>query len=541
MVAKKRANKRRKPIETFSRLLDSLVFSSSRNEKLRLIQKYLRMTPDPARGYALAALTGDLKIPAAKSATIRSLVEKRMDAELFAMSYDYVGDMAETVALIWTDVNYSPPKFTEVVEELQKSNKASAAIALEKWMDRLDTTGRWALLKLATGGLRVGVSARLAKMALAQEFEASVDEVEEIWHSIEPPYDDLFRWLEGSGEKPNYALGAGFRPVMLANPLEEGLLSQLDPLSYVAEWKWDGIRVQAISRDGKKKLYTRTGEDIGNSFPDILNSLDFDAVIDGELLIRDQKSNKLQEAAPFSTLQKRLGRKRPSTKIISEMPAFIRAYDLLFEGEEDLRGFAFEDRRKRLEIWAKNAPSTIDISATIPFKTWQELSKIRSEARDTGIEGLMLKRKSSFYLPGRPKNQWYKWKREPLTLDLVLMYAQRGHGRRSSYYSDFTLGAWSDAETLVPVCKAYSGYTDKELVKIDKWVREHTNDRFGPVRSVTPGLVLEIAFDAAQYSKRHKSGVALRFPRIKRLRWDKPISEAETLQHVKSLIQEPQS
>ncbi|MFZ8899087.1 MAG: ATP-dependent DNA ligase, partial [Alphaproteobacteria bacterium] len=179
------------------------------------------MTPDPARGYALAALTGDLKIPAAKSATIRSLVEKRMDAELFAMSYDYVGDMAETVALIWTDVNYSPPKFTEVVEELQKSNKASAAIALEKWMDRLDTTGRWALLKLATGGLRVGVSARLAKMALAQEFEASVDEVEEIWHSIEPPYDDLFRWLEGSGEKPNYALGAGFRPVMLANPLEE--------------------------------------------------------------------------------------------------------------------------------------------------------------------------------------------------------------------------------------------------------------------------------------------------------------------------------
>ena len=499
------------------------------------------MTPDPARGYALAALTGDLKIPAAKSATIRSLVEKRMDAELFAMSYDYVGDMAETVALIWTDVNYSPPKFTEVVEELQKSNKASAAIALEKWMDRLDTTGRWALLKLATGGLRVGVSARLAKMALAQEFEASVDEVEEIWHSIEPPYDDLFRWLEGSGEKPNYALGAGFRPVMLANPLEEGLLSQLDPLSYVAEWKWDGIRVQASSRDGKKKLYTRTGEDIGNSFPDILNSLDFDAVIDGELLIRDQKSNKLQEAAPFSTLQKRLGRKRPSTKIISEMPAFIRAYDLLFEGEEDLRGFAFEDRRKRLEIWAKNAPSTIDISATIPFKTWQELSKLRSEARDTGIEGLMLKRKSSFYLPGRPKNQWYKWKREPLTLDLVLMYAQRGHGRRSSYYSDFTLGAWSDAETLVPVCKAYSGYTDRELVKIDKWVREHTNDRFGPVRSVTPGLVLEIAFDAAQYSKRHKSGVALRFPRIKRLRWDKPISEAETLQNVKSLIQEPQS
>jgi DNA ligase-1 len=540
VVAKKRANKRRKPIETFSRLLDSLVFSSSRNEKLRLIQNYLRMTPDPARGYALAALTGDLKIPAAKSATIRSLVEKRMDAELFAMSYDYVGDMAETVALIWTDVNYSPPKFTEVVEELQKSNKASAAIALEKWMDRLDTTGRWALLKLATGGLRVGVSARLAKMALAQEFEASVDEVEEIWHSIEPPYDDLFRWLEGSGEKPNYALGAGFRPVMLANPLEEGLLSQLDPLSYVAEWKWDGIRVQAISRGGERKLYTRTGEDIGNSFPDILNSLEFDGVIDGELLIRSQKSHKSHEPAPFSVLQKRLGRKRPSTKIISEMPAFIRAYDLLFEGEEDLRGVAFEDRRKRLEIWAKNAPSTIDISATIPFKTWQELSKIRSEARETGIEGLMLKRKTSFYLSGRPKNQWYKWKREPLTVDLVLMYAQRGHGRRSSYYSDFTLGAWSDAETLVPVCKAYSGYTDKELIKIDKWVREHTNDRFGPVRSVTPGLVLEIAFDAAQYSKRHKSGVALRFPRIKRLRWDKPISEAETLKHVKSLIQEPE-
>ncbi len=536
MVVRKKANDWNKPIENFSRLLDSLVFTNGRNAKLRLIGRYLEETPDPARGYALAALTGDLRLPGVKPAAVRALAVGQIEPELFALSYDYVGDLAETVALIWPDGEYFQPKLTDVVESLLKAEKAAATLTLKSWLDQLDYNGRWALLKLVTGGLRVGVSARLAKMALADAFNASVSDIEEVWYSVSPPYYDLFDWLEGRGKKPDPTVGAGFRPVMLANPLEEALLSELDPTSYLAEWKWDGIRVQAASRNGQRKLFTRTGEDISNSFPEIVQHLDFDAVIDGELLIRTPKRNEPMAVEPFSALQKRLGRKTPGAKLLAELPAFIRAYDLLFEGDEDLRALPFIERRKRLEAWVRNAPDIVDLSPLVPFSNWRELIEIRSSARAAGIEGLMIKDKFTSYVPGRPKNQWFKWKREPLTVDLVVMYAQRGHGRRSSYYSDFTLGAWKDANTLVPVCKAYSGYTDQELVKLDKWVRENTDKRYGPVRSVTPGLVLEIAFDAAQTSTRHKSGVALRFPRIKRIRWDKPVNEAEVLAAVTKFI-----
>jgi DNA ligase-1 len=527
-------------MQVFAKLLDSLAFTPSRNAKIRLIGDYLKAVPDPARGYALAALTGALSFTGAKPAVIRALVAERVDPELFAMSYDYVGDLAETAALIWPERprNAPPPTIDAVVHELTEASRGETPKLLEAWLDVLDADGRWALLKLATGGLRVGVSARLAKVAVAEAFGQAAADIEEVWHGIDPPYTVLFDWLEGRAAMPDPGAGAGFRPVMLANPLEEDAIAKLDSQAYRAEWKWDGVRVQAVSRNGEQRLYTRTGDDISGSFPDVVAGFDFDGVIDGELLVRGEGSvgdDGLTPVAPFSALQQRLGRKKPPAKLQQSAPGMIRAYDILFDGDEDVRKAPFDQRRLRLETWGKTAPEVFDISPLVPFADWDELAAIRAGARADGVEGLMLKRRDAAYSAGRPQGPWFKWKRAPLTLDLVVMYAQRGHGRRSSYFSDYTFGAWTDDDALVPVGKAYSGFTDKELALLDKWVRANTTDRFGPVRQVAPGLVFEVAFDAAQRSKRHKSGVALRFPRIKRIRWDKPIEEADRLSTVLAL------
>jgi DNA ligase-1 len=258
----------------------------------------------------------------------------------------------------------------------------------------------------------------------------------------------------------------------------------------------------------------------------------FHGVLDGELLvIRDGA------VAPFADLQQRLNRKTVSAKLLRDHPAGIRLYDILFDGAEDVRPQSFDARRARLEDWfARERPARMDLSPLILFADLAELSEIREGARAASIEGLMLKRGDSPYLPGRPKGLWWKWKRDPLTIDAVLMYAQRGHGKRSSYYSDYTFGLWR-ADELVPVGKAYFGFTDAELAFLDRWVRNHTTARFGPVREVEKALVLEVAFDAAQLSSRHKSGVALRFPRIARIRADKPAAEADRLESLMALVE----
>jgi DNA ligase-1 len=329
-----------------------------------------------------------------------------------------------------------------------------------------------------------------------------------------------------------------FRPLMLANPLEEGELETLDPADYLAEWKWDGIRVQAVSRpSGERRLFSRTGDDVGRAFPDLLEQLAFDAVIDGELLVGSPEA-----VAPFNDLQQRLNRKTVTARMVEDYPAFLRAYDILFEGGEDLRGLPFAERRQRLEAWHRQAlPVRIDLSPLVPFARWEELAALRNDARTAGIEGLMLKRKDSPYVAGRPRGPWFKWKRGALTADLVLMYAQRGHGKRSSYYSDYTFGAWAKGPEgglqLTPVGKAYFGFTDEELRLLDEWVRDNTVDRFGPVRAVRPGLVLEVAFDSIHASKRHKSGLAMRFPRIHRIRWDKPVAEADRLETLAAMTE----
>ena len=528
----------------FAELLERLTLTPGRLAKVALLRRFFEVEVDPDRGLALAALTGELSFQAAKPGLIRALAEDRTDPVLFAWSHDFVGDLAETVSLMWPSrpTNAAPPLLAEVVHTLATEAKADLPGVVAGWLDASDTSVRYALLKLITGGLRVGASARLAKIALAElatlhGAAVQPDEIEEIWHGLAPPYAALFAWLEGRGEKPDPRDAPVFRPPMLAHPLEAPDLAALDPAAFRAEWKWDGIRVQLVSTPGGQRIYSRGAEDISAAFPEVLEAMAAHAVLDGEALV-------LREGvvAPFADLQQRLNRKAPGAKMLREFPVAVRLYDILFDGAQDLRTMPFDARRARLEAWfAANRPARMDLSELIPFASVAELGRVRDGTRAAAIEGLMLKRGDSAYVPGRPKGQWWKWKRDPLTIDAVVMYAQRGHGKRSSFYSDYTFGLWREAADgtpeLVPVGKAYSGYTDAELLQLDRWIRNNTTARFGPVREVAQGLVLEIAFDAAQRSNRHKSGVALRFPRVARVRRDKPAGEADRLETLMRLLE----
>jgi DNA ligase-1 len=606
----------------FAQLLDRLAYEPGRNNKLRLLTAYFREVEDPDRGYALAALTGALSFKHAKPGLIRDLITARTDPVLFALSYDYVGDLSETVALMWPKGavhreesllghpspqpspargegaqwnperspshkskaataatlsvpsplagegqgegyregsvddhrlynNPPPPTLTEVVTTLRTLGKTELPKQLTRWLDELDETGRWALLKLVTGAMRIGISARLAKTAAAELGDKDPHELELMWPGLTPPYLDLFAWLEGRAEKPVNLDPTPFRPVMLAHAIEDADFAGLDAADFVAEWKWDGIRVQAVSgRDARgnmqARLYSRSGEDITKSFPDLLPSLHLPGAIDGELLV--VRGGRVQS---FNVLQQRLNRKLVSPKLTKDYPIHLRAYDLLGEGDTDLRTLPFAERRKLLEAFVKKLDDPgIDLSPMIAFASWEALKSARKNPASAGagedaeaVEGVMLKRRDAPYLPGRPKGQWWKWKRDPHIIDAVLMYAQRGHGKRSSYYSDYTFGVWTkaeDGEQLVPVGKAYFGFTDEELLQIDRFVRRNTTEKFGPVRHVVhepdQGLVLEVAFEGLQRSSRHKSGVAMRFPRINRLRWDKPPREADRLETLERML-----
>ncbi|MDP1027170.1 cisplatin damage response ATP-dependent DNA ligase [Sphingomonas sp. KR1UV-12] len=529
-------------MHAFAALLDSLIYTRGRNAKLKLIADYLAVTPDPDRGWAMAALTGELDLPGVKPALIRALIEERVDPVLFRMSRDYVGDTAETVALLWpaptVPVDAAPMSLNDAVERLRHLSRADAPAELARMLDRLDAEERFALLKMATGALRIGVSARLAKTALANAFGVDVELLEELWHALSPPYATLFDWLEGRGAQPTAADTPVFRPFMLAHGLED---ARVDLADYVPEWKWDGIRVQIVHVAGQTRLYSRTGDDVTGSFPDVAAAFATPGAVDGELMVKGEFQGGALDAgggaASFNALQQRLGRKTVSAKMLADYPAFVRLYDILFDGAEDLRTLPWTERRARLEAFVPRLdPDRFDLSQVIEAADFTALEAIRAGARDAAIEGVMLKRRDSPYVGGRRAGLWYKWKRDPLTADCVMMYAQRGNGRRSSYYSDYTFGCWTEDGELLPVGKAYSGITDEELRQLDKFVRGHTLNRFGPVREVEKTLVLEIAFDSIHASTRHKSGVAMRFPRIARIRLDKPAAEADRLATLQRLM-----
>ena len=533
-------------MEAFSALIDALVYTRSRNEKLRLIAEYLRATPDPDRGWALAALTDGLDFPAVKSSTIRNIMKERIDPVLWSLSRDFVGDTAETASLLWEtgqmggdETAESAPTVSETVAALDAMNRKSVVTDLPALLDRLDASGRYALLKLATGAMRIGVSSRLGKVAFAQAFDVSVDEVEEYWHALAPPYPELFAWAADGQDAPDITNMPTFRPFMLAHPLEDTVVNMGD---YAAEWKWDGIRVQLVHAGGETRVYSRSGDDISATFPEMLDALTIPAVLDGELLVRGNvQGGEAGGAASFNALQQRLGRKTVSKKMLAESPAFVRLYDAMSIEGRDVRELEWQDRRQRLEEFVPKLPAThFDISEIVEAENFEALAAIREGTRADAIEGLMLKRRDSPYIAGRKTGLWYKWKRDPLLIDCVLMYAQRGSGKRSSFFSDYTFGCWDgdpDAGAeLLPVGKAYSGFTDAELKKLDKHVRSKTVNRFGPVRETDKSLVFEVAFDSVHESKRHKSGLAMRFPRINRLRTDKPPEEADKVATLKRVI-----
>ena len=524
-------------MKAFSRLLERLYFEPSTLGKERLLLDYFAATPDPDRGYAVAVIADGLSLPNFKRAMVLDLIRARTDPTLLAMSYDYVGELSETVAHLWPTPPVPPndpdlPPLHAVIDGLRHTPKAQMPDYVAGLLDRMTSPERWALLKIGTGSLRIGVSARLLKQVLAKYGGQEIGEIETLWHGLDPPYENLFAWLEGRGPKPEVHESLTFTPVMLAQALEAKDYGLIVPDTYAAEWKYDGIRVQLVHNAVGRAVFTRTGDNISHSFPDVLEHLNFHAVLDGELLVQ-----RGDEMGSFNDLQQRLGRKNPSAKMIADYPAGITVYDVLMLEGEDVRGQSYAARRALLQSALEHyKPDGIRMSPELPYTAFTELEELRASVDNASvIEGLMLKRRDSAYIAGRPTGPWYKWKINPKLVDAVLMYAQRGSGKRSSFYSDFTFGLWQGDEIL-PIGKAYFGFTDAELKELDKWVRHHTTNTFGPVREVKKELVFEVAFDAVHRSKRHKSGYALRFPRISRIRWDKPANEADRLEVLESLL-----
>jgi DNA ligase 1 len=523
-------------LKRFATLLELLALTPSRNRKIEALAQYFAETPDPDRGYALAILTGALTFKNVKPAVLRDVVVREVDPHLFALSYDYVGDLGETIALIWPHHGGTEdlPGLAELIELFNTTSKTELPDLIASLLTRAAIHERWALVKLATGALRIGLSARLAKTALSEMSGVPLQEIEEVWHGIVMPYAELLAWLDGRAERPDIDHAARFHPLMLSNPIDaEKDLGKLAPEDFAAEWKWDGIRVQLVASRGQVSMFSRTGDDIAAAFPDVVENVFGNAVLDGELLV-----GRGFDPLPFNDLQQRLNRKVATQKHLGELPAFVRVYDMLFDEREDIRALPWTERRARLEAWfGQHAQTRIDLSEVLRFGSWEELGEIRRRGADEhGHEGVMIKLKTSPYVPGRPKGLWFKWKRDPNVVDAILMYAQRGHGKRSSFYSDYTFGVWKGNE-IIPIGKAYFGFTDEELKQLDRWVRNNTVASFGPVREVKKELVFEVAFDSAQQSSRHKSGVALRFPRINRIRWDKPAHEAATLEDMQVFLE----
>ncbi|MFC4701436.1 cisplatin damage response ATP-dependent DNA ligase [Glaciecola siphonariae] len=559
----------------FAELVDKLYFTSSNLAKAALIKDYLANTPDPDRGWAIAAIAGTLNFDFFKRAMIKKLIVERVDPLLFDLSYDYVGEMSETVSHLWTPIDSDPPcvqtlpSLSELVTRFAEGSRAENRNYLISLLNSMNAPQRWALLKLGTQGLRIGVSARFLKKVLAEygqryDKDITVEDIERLWHGLTPPYQSFLEWLEGKAAMPDVSKSLTFQPVMLSHPFDETMLEDIHPSQWQAEWKFDGIRVQLVVGVAGKALFSRTGDDISAAFPEILAPLeksDIEGVFDGELIALSPKNeqapldntiqdipsvlsanedkNSSHQIASFNQLQQRLNKKKPSKKLIGEYPAGIILYDVLSLNGDDKRDLPLEQRYSSLHAWFKSQPyAHLFLSSRLEFEGSKTLEMLRDKAQtlEQGyIEGLMLKRKDAPYVSGRPKGKWYKWKRDPQLIDAVIMYAQRGHGKRSSFYSDYTFGCWQDGQ-LLPIGKAYSGFTDEELKRLDNWVRKHTIGRFGPVKELEKALVFEVAFDSVHESKRHKSGVALRFPRIHRIRWDKPANEADTLDTLKAML-----
>jgi DNA ligase-1 len=523
----------------FAALFATLDQTTRTNAKVAALAEYFRTAPEADRLWCVALFSGRRPRRVMTTTRLREWAAERagLPLWLFEESYGVVGDLAETIALV-----LPPPASREDaslagrIDGLralaQLDEEARKAEVLAAW-DGMEPLERLVFNKLLTGGFRVGISRKLMTRALAQALER--DEAE-IAHRLMGEWTpDTTSWAELI-EAPDSAYSASRPyPFCLAHGLEDGPESLGDAGEWLAEWKWDGIRGQVIVRGGELFVWSRGEELMTDRFPELESLRDVlpdGTVIDGELLAHDGDG-----PLPFAALQKRITRKSVPKKLLREAPVVLMAYDLLEEHGADLRGVAFSERRARLDALTAGAAAgpVLRPSPLIPFASWTDLAGTRATAREHRAEGLMLKRRSGVYHAGRKKDDWWKWKLDPLTIDAVMIYAQQGHGRRANLFTDFTF-AVRDGDALVPFTKAYSGLTDAEFRKITAWVRRNTQERFGPVRQVRPEQVFEIAFEGIQASPRHKSGVALRFPRMARWRQDKPVSEIDTLDHLRGML-----
>jgi DNA ligase-1 len=541
----------------FARLYAELDETTATNRKLAALQSYFSSAAPQDAAWAVYFLAGGKPRQAVPVKLLRqyAIEYSGLDDWLFDECYHAVGDLAETIALIlpppqqpseigladWIELGIAP---------LRGAAPEAIRSALFLYWDQLDTRERFLLTKLIGGGFRVGVSRLLVTRALsaianldskliAQRLMGWTD------GSVAPTAAGFLQLIAAHSPEEHAQRGGQPYPFFLAHGLEQRDPSSLGPLSdWQVEWKYDGMRAQLVSREGKNWLWSRGEDLITERFPELAAlSLPDGVVIDGEILIWRSGN----APAPFADLQKRMGRKQVSARLLGELPAVLVAYDLLELDGRDLRETPQAERRKLLERLietqhARHSAPQLRLSPVVTAESWERLAEIRLESRERGVEGMMLKARDARYGVGRTKNAgtWWKWKIDPYSVDAVLIYAQSGHGRRASLYTDYTFAVWEDdsegERKLVPFAKAYSGLSDAEIAQVDQAIRKTTVEKFGPVRSVTPSMVFEIGFEGIANSPRHKSGIAVRFPRILRRREDKSIDEADTLESLKSLL-----
>jgi DNA ligase-1 len=535
----------------FARLFDAIDRTTSTNAKVAAMAEYFVSAPPADAAWAVFFLTGRRLKRLVPSASISdwTLAATNLEGWLLEESYSVVGDGAETAALVLDQLPAAAADnlpLSEWVEErvlpLRQLDRATQQARVTAWWRELDRLQRFILLKLLTGELRVGVSQTLVVRALAQAAELPATTIAA---RLMGEWTPSAEWLASvlSHEATDDDRSRPY-PFFLASPLETTDVSTLgDPAAWLIEWKWDGIRAQLVKRGGAVHVWSRGEELITHRFPEIAAAatrLPDGTVLDGEVLaFRDDRP------LPFSALQQRIGRQKQVAQLVRAVPVVFMTYDILEDNGTDIRSAPQHERRARLEaLLAPTAsantqqPSGTGVlrpSPTVGAATWEALSELRSDSRARGVEGLMLKRLTAPYGVGRRRGDWWKWKIDPFTIDAVLIYAQPGSGKRASLLTDYTFGVW-DGDGLVPIAKAYSGLSDEEISEMDRWIRRHTLERFGPVRHVEPTHVFELGFEAIARSTRHQSGIAVRFPRMLRWRKDKKASEADTLDGVRALL-----
>ncbi|QQA43693.1 ATP-dependent DNA ligase [Pelagovum pacificum] len=526
-------------MKDFATLFTAVDQTTRTTRKVAALAEFFRTASDEDKLWCVALFSGRRPKRVITTTVLREWAAERAGIPLwlFEESYPIVGDLAETISLVLPPASEpgEDRPLSDWIATLRdlsaRDDEARKAGILAAW-DHMDRTERLLFTKLLTGGFRVGVSQKLMTRALA---EATGQDEAEVTHKLMGSWTpETTTWKNLiEAHDPSADLSRPY-PFYLAYQVDD--LDALGPATdWIAERKWDGIRGQLILRGGEHHLWSRGEELMTDRFPEFARLIDYlpeGTVIDGEVLAFTDET-----PLPFNALQKRIGRKTVPKKLLSESPVILMAYDLLEQDGTDIRALPFADRRARLEALVADAPTEapIRLSPSVDAEDWDSLAAERARSRELNAEGLMLKRKDSPYLSGRKKGDWWKWKVDPLVIDAVMIYAQSGSGRRANLFTDFTF-AVRDGDDLVPFTKAYSGLTDEEFRKITHWVRRNTQQRFGPVRQVKPEHVFEIAFEGIQESPRHKSGVALRFPRMSRWRHDKPVSEANTLDDLKDML-----